>query len=80
MKAMRRARTIHIVVSLLLLTPLAAWGQQTPSGSGDQLTLEQAIALALHDNRLVKNAELDVGKVEDNLAAARTFRLPSVHL
>ena len=80
MKIMRRGRTIHIVVSLLLLTPLAAWGQQVTSGSGDVLTLEQAIALALRDNHLVKNAELDVGKVEDNLAAARTFRLPSVHL
>jgi outer membrane protein TolC len=28
----------------------------------------------------VKNAELEVGKGTDNLAATRTFRLPSVHL
>src|SRR5258705_801860 len=80
MKIMRRATTIHLVVSLLVLTPLPAWGQQVTSASGDVLTLEQAIALALRDNHLVKNAELDVRKVEDNLAAARTFRLPSVHL
>lgn len=77
---MRRLGTIHIVVSVLLLTPMTAWGQQVTSASGDVLTLEQAIALALRDNHLVKNAELDVGKAEDNLAAARTFRLPSVHL
>ena len=77
---MRRARTTQLVVSLLLLTPLTAWGQQVTLASGDVLTLEQAIALALHDNHLVKNSELDVGKVEDNLAAARTFRFPAVHL
>jgi len=40
------------------------------------LTLEQAIALALRDNRQVKNAMLEVNKSEDRLAAARTRRLP----
>ena len=77
---MRKARTIIIAVSILLLTPLVAWCQQDTSASGEMLTLEQAIALALRDNHLVKNAELGVGKVEDELAAARTFRLPSMHL
>jgi outer membrane protein TolC len=41
------------------------------------LPLEQAVALALENNRSVKNAELEVSKEEDNLAAARTRRLPS---
>lgn len=77
---MRKARTIIIAVSILLLTPLVAWCQQDSSASGEMLTLEQAIALALRDNHLVKNAELGVGKVEDDLAATRTFRLPSMHL
>lgn len=77
---MRIARTVNLVVLILLLTPLTTWCQQDTSASGDVLTLEQAIALALSDNHLVKNAELEVGKVEDNLSAARTFRLPSLHL
>src|SRR5689334_1542070 len=77
---MGRARTVNTVVLILLLTRLTVWCQQDTSAAGDVLTLEQAIALALSDNHLVKNAELDVGKAEDNLAAARTFRLPSVHL
>ena len=77
---MRKARTVNMVVLILLLTPLTVWCQQDTSTSGEMLTLEQAIALALRDNHLVKNAELDVGKVEDNLAAARTLRLPSLHL
>lgn len=77
---MRRAGTINIVVSILLLTPLTAWCQQDNSASGEILTLEQAITLALRDNHMVKNAELGVGKVENELAATRTFRLPSMHL
>jgi hypothetical protein len=80
MKTMRRARTIHIVISLLLWAPLTIWCQQDSSASGDVLTHEQAIALALSDNHRVISAKLKVGKVEDNLAAARTFRLPSMHL
>src|SRR6185503_14948004 len=80
MKIMRKARTIITAVSILLLTPLTVWCQQDNSASGDVLTLEQAIALALSDNHLVKNAELGVGKVENELAATRTFRLPSIHL
>lgn len=77
---MRKARTVNLVVLILLLTPLTTWCQQDTSASGEMLTLEQAIALALRDNHRVKNAELEVGKMTDNLAAARTFRLPSVHL
>ena len=76
---MRRARTVTIA-SILLLTPLSAWGQQDTSTSGETLTLERAIALALTDNHLVKIAELEVGKGADNIAATRTFRLPSMNL
>jgi len=80
MTIMRKAITVNMVVLILLLAPLTAWCQQDTSAAGDVLTLEQAIALALRDNHRVKNAELEVGKGEDNLAATRTFRLPSVHL
>ena len=44
------------------------------------LTLDQAISLALRDNRQVKNAQLAVGKAGDEVAAARTLRLPSMHV
>jgi outer membrane protein len=80
MKIMRKARTVNIVVSILLLTPLTAWCQQDTSAPGEMLTLEQAIALALRDNHQVKNAELGVGKSVDELAATRTLRLPSMRL
>ena len=44
------------------------------------LTLDQAISLALRDNRQVKNAQLAVGKAGDAVAAARTLRLPSMNV
>ena len=36
----------------------------------EELTLEQAIAIALRDNRQVKNAQLAISKAGDELAAA----------
>jgi outer membrane protein TolC len=39
--------------------------------------LEQAVVLALENNRTVQNAELEVAKAEDRLAASRTHRFPS---
>jgi outer membrane protein TolC len=42
----------------------------------DLLTLEEAVALALKQNRLVKNAALGVEKVGDQIASTKTLRLP----
>lgn len=70
------ARTLCFTVLLLLASPLTAWCQQPDSPSGETLTLEQAVALALRDNRQVRNAALEVEKSADQLAAARTRRLP----
>src|SRR5262249_12057866 len=69
-----------LLLPLLLVMPTAALCRQDVSSSAEVLTLEQAIALALRDNHLVKNAELGVGKTGDELAATRTMRLPSMHL
>jgi outer membrane protein TolC len=50
---------------------------QSPAVSAaETLTLEEAITLALRDNRQVKTAALEVNKFEDRLAAIRTRRLP----
>jgi outer membrane protein TolC len=47
---------------------------------GAVLTLEQAVALALQNNRQVQNASLEVGKKIDQAAAARTSRLPAFNV
>lgn len=55
-------------------------GQLTDSKTPQVILLDQAVELALRDNRNLKNASLDVSKVEEQLAAMRTRRLPSFHL
>ena len=70
-----------LAIILVLASPLIVSAQQSPaSASAEILTLDQAISLALHDNRQVKNAQLAVGKAGDAQAAARTLRLPSMHM
>jgi outer membrane protein TolC len=44
--------------------------------AGELLTLEQAIALATRANRQVATARLELDKAEEQIAAAKTHRLP----
>ncbi|HEY3138549.1 MAG TPA: TolC family protein [Blastocatellia bacterium] len=76
----RRRGGVVLLLVLLLATPITVLCRQDVSNSGEVLTLEQAISLALRENHNVKSAELGVGKSGDELAATRTIRLPSMHL
>jgi len=70
--------TFLIVVILLMVgNLLPVKGQQNASTSAETLTLEQAIALGLKDNRQAKNADIEVNKYTDKIAETRTLRLPS---
>ncbi|MBI4751508.1 MAG: TolC family protein [Acidobacteria bacterium] len=71
-------RIVFVLVIILLLgCPVSVPAQQKEGGaSGAILTLDEAIFLALRDNRQVRNAQLDVGKATDEVAATKTFRLP----
>jgi len=73
---MRSAVTAMAVASLAL----SAGGicQEPAAASGQILTLERAIHLALESNRLIKSADLELRKFEDRLAATRTKRLPAL--
>ena len=57
------------ILCVLLLAPAVAWPQGT-------LTLDQAVAAALKNNRLVRAAQLEVDKADDAIEMARTYRLP----
>src|SRR5262245_32210759 len=70
-----RRRWLAVLLSLLVI-PAPARSQQAAAPTAEELTLEQAIALALRENREVKVARLEVDKFADNLAAAKTHRLP----
>src|SRR6266478_482118 len=65
---------------MLALTSPAVFSQQKTAAAPEVLTLDQAINIALKDNRTVKNAQLAVEKSDEQLGAARTARLPSFKL
>ena len=70
-----------LVLISLMAGSLSVLAQQKGEGtSGEVLTLDEALSFALRDNRQVRNAQLAVGKAEDQVAAARTFRLPKFQL
>ena len=68
-----------LAIIILTASPSSVPAQQNGAAAPTEvLTLDQAIAFALRDNRDVKNAQLGVGKAEDDVAAARTYRLPKI--
>jgi len=72
-------RIICLLAIIILTTNTSSVpGQQSGDASAELLTLDQAISLAFRDNREVKNAQLGIGKAEDDVAAARTYRLPKI--
>lgn len=64
------------LLTLLLLTA-GANRQVMSQDNGTTLTLDQAIQIALKNNRETSNARLDIDKANDKLGAYRTRRLPS---
>ena len=77
---MRRRNTFFAFLSLLIATTTTGWSQQSSSAAGEVLTLEQAVALALRDNHVVREAENEAAKAGDVVAATRTGRLPSMNV
>jgi outer membrane protein len=74
-------RVVYLIAIILLASPASILAQQSGAAApAEVLTLDQAISLALRDNRQVKNSQLAVGKAGDEVAAARTLRLPSMHV
>src|SRR5258706_16039032 len=78
-KTMHNLRIYFVALSLLLATPLTSWCQQSPPTVGEVLSVDQAINIALQNNRSLKNARLNVDKGEDEIRSVRTSRLPSTH-
>jgi outer membrane protein len=72
---------VHRLIALLLLCILGctspAWSQ---ADAQPLLTLDQAIAMAIDNNRRVKIKALDVAKADHDLAALKTRRLPNFDL
>ena len=52
---------------------------QAQDSEAELLTLDHAITLALRNNHEIRIAQLAVEKSHDEISAAKTFRLPSLH-
>src|SRR4026207_394290 len=76
-KILGTRRVLALLLLLFLRTPVQA--QQSAPSDAESLTLDQAIGLALRDNHAMKIAKLEVEKAGENISAAKTFRLPSLH-
>ena len=76
---MIRLMVLSIAISGLLLSlPTSAWCKETKAATvAPVLTLEQAVDLAMQDNRPLKTATLEVGKAEEVTDALRTRWWPS---
>jgi outer membrane protein TolC len=70
---------VRPLLGLLLLILIRSPVQAQQSAAAESLTLEQAIDLALRDNHAMKIAQLEVEKADENISAAKTYRLPSLH-
>jgi outer membrane protein TolC len=68
-----RALALSLLVLPISLHP------QTPQPA-PELTLDDAVSLALKDNRDVRNARFEIEKSENDVAIARTYRLPTFEL
>jgi outer membrane protein TolC len=63
------------IISLCLSLALAS-----TAFAAESLTLDQAVQLAVENNRGLKNSSLDVDKAQDQVNAARTRQFPSISL
>src|SRR5262249_51167912 len=59
---------------LIFMLPTSTWCEE------NVLTLDQAVAIAIENNRPLKNATLEVARAEEKTAAAGTARLPALNL
>ncbi len=55
------------VLLAVLAIPILTWGQMSAPPSTEVLTLEQAVALAIRNNRQVKSAALEVEKSQERV-------------
>ena len=69
---------VFLLTLLLLISGAARHAMSQDNGTTQAtLTLDQAIEIALRNNRETKNARLEIDKANDKLDAYRTRRLPS---
>lgn len=71
---------VGVVLMAALLVPIAAAAQESPAGGVQRVTLEQALDLALRNNRDLKDAMLERGRADDQVREAWGSVFPTLDL
>jgi outer membrane protein TolC len=79
------AKKVHLISALWAVASAAMLMAQVPSATAPDkdaplLTLDDAVSMALNNNRLVKNSALEVLKFDSRVSTARSRRLPQFGL
>ena len=77
------ARGAGVIAGLAALMAFGVSGSSSaaePEARAPTLSLDAAVSAALQSNRMIANASLDVGKAEDETAATKAQRLPTLSL
>ena len=67
-----------LIACALTALALPAAAQPAGAGRGERLSLEEAIRLAIDNNRQLQSARLEIEKAETDIATARSHRLPAL--
>jgi len=74
---------LHLFLIFVAASPATLIAQRPPSAPENEaplLTLDDAVSVALSNNRLVKNSALEVQKLDFRVNTARSRRLPQLQL
>ncbi len=67
-----------LLTMLVFVSPIGSFAQQATQDA-PLLTLDDAVSIALSNNRLVKNSALEAQKYDFQVSTARSRRLPNFH-
>jgi outer membrane protein TolC len=70
---------VVLIAGLFLLSGHTTCNAQQTARTSETITLDQAIDIALRSNHSIKIAELGVNRTDEDIAAAKTSRLPAFH-
>ncbi|MGA7768635.1 MAG: TolC family protein [Candidatus Sulfotelmatobacter sp.] len=73
-------RSLVSSLFLIVFFSVGLTAQEPVPAIAPALTLEEAIRIALDNNRAIKNAALAASIAADQIAEARTYRFPSIKL
>jgi outer membrane protein TolC len=79
-RACRRCRLLWLAVALVLLAMVLPVAGEEGGAAVEELSLEQALTLALQNNAAVASATLQIQRAEKELEASKTRRLPVLEL